>query len=194
MGLPGLETGARTPAMPAAHAIPSREEIGCTSPLQCIIGRVRPRLLMGVVLALAGLGGAVFLWLRAAPGAAPRGTLQVVSVPAGANVVVGGAVVGQTPYFADNRWGPGPVAFELTLPGYRTWRGSFPGGVEAKVEVALGKPKRKTLAAPGVIDGGVLEVDIAEDDSGPLHPYGPLRPKAPAEFVDEDLEKEAAGR
>lgn len=161
------------------------------------LGTVRPmNARVVIVIGLVGLllvGGAAF-WLQqsSAGGAQRGGTLSIVTTPAGAALSIEGKNVGATPWFGDNTWPKEPVLFELSLPGYRTWKGSFPGGGEARVAVTLVRRKLKRRSDAGVIDAGSMDIELYEEDDGPLHPYGPLIPSVPAEFVDEDLEREAA--
>lgn len=147
--------------------------------------------LVVVVLALAGFG--VWRWSGSSESSARPGTLSILSSPAGAKISIEGKVVGETPWFSDNTWPRQPVLFELSLPGYRTWKGSFSGGVEARMDVTLSRRKVRKVSDAGVIDGGSMDIDLDEDeDDGPLHTHGPLRPPEPTEFVDEDLDREAA--
>ncbi len=147
--------------------------------------------LVVAVLALVGFG--VWWWSGSAETSARPGTLSILSSPAGAKISIEGKVVGETPWFSDNTWPRQPVLFELSLPGYRTWKGSFSGGVEARVDVTLSRRKVRKVSDAGVIDGGSMDIDLDEDeDDGPLHTHGPLRPPEPTEFVDEDLDREAA--
>lgn len=132
----------------------------------------------------------VAVWWTLRPVEGPRhGTLAIVSTPPGASITIGGAVVGTTPWFSDNHY-VGEVAFEVTKPGFKPWAGSFPGGKETRVEVALVRRARR------VVDAGAGELsieidDVTIEDDRPLHPRGPLRPAEPTEFVDEDLDREA---
>lgn len=94
------------------------------------------------MLILAGAGGAL-LWfpdlpgrLRAAGTPRPPAYLYVSSEPDGATIKVGETVIGQTPFAGENVY-TGAVPIELSLAGYRTWRGTFTGGEEARVEVRL---------------------------------------------------------
>jgi hypothetical protein len=146
--------------------------------------------LVVVVLALAGVG--YWQWRGRSGASASAGTLSIVTSPAGAKLSIEGKAVGETPWFGDNTWPRRPVLFELSLPGYRTWKGSFSGGVEARMDVTLARKKQRRVVDAGVIDGGSMDLDLEEEDDGPLHTHGPLRPPEPTDFVDEDLDREAA--
>ncbi|SEL47755.1 serine/threonine protein kinase [Stigmatella aurantiaca] len=94
----------------------------------------------GVLLA-AGLAGAG-LWR---PGILSREqaitfpSLSVVSQPEGARVLVEGVDQGKTPLVMDNTYPPGSVSVQLTLPGYKPWKGTFTGGASATLDVRLQK-------------------------------------------------------
>lgn len=154
---------------------------------------MRVGIVVGLVLtvSLVALG---LWWWSFAPGSSPasHGTLSIVSSPPGAKLSIEGKVVGTTPWFSDNTWPSGAVLFELSLPGYRTWKGSFQGGVEARVNVTLAGRKQRRVSDAGVIDGGSMDIELEDEDDGPLHTHGPLRPPEPTEFVDDDLDREAA--
>ena len=143
---------------------------------------------------LLGAAGLAAWWWNSTPGSGPagHGTLSIVSSPAGAKLSIEGKVVGETPWFSDNTWPRGPVRFELSLPGFRSWKGSFQGGVEARMDVTLARQRQKRVSDAGIIDGGSIDIDVDVEDDGPLHTHGPLRPPEPTEFVDEDLDREAA--
>jgi hypothetical protein len=163
-------------------------ENGQTAPMNARIGI---GIGLGVlVLTLAGVGS--WLWSGTSGTSASTGTLSIVTSPAGAKLSIEGKVVGETPWFGDNTWPRRPVLFELSLHGYRTWKGSFSGGVEARMDVTLTRKKQRRVVDAGVIDGGSMDIDLDEEDDGPLHTHGPLRPPEPTEFVDEDLDREAA--
>lgn len=140
------------------------------------------------VLVVLGLGG--WWWSRSSSDANGRGVLSIVTTPSGARLTIAGREVGATPYFADNTSPPGPVDYLLELKGYRTVRGTFDGGQDAKLEVTL---VRRAVKRVLQVDAGVVEIELDDPvDDTPLHTRGPLRPPDPEEFVDEDLAKEAA--
>ena len=69
--------------------------------------------------------------------ATPAPSLLVLSEPIGATVLIGGAVVGVTPWAGDNVWPKGKVRVEVRKAGYRSWETTVEGGVEQTVEVTL---------------------------------------------------------
>lgn len=69
----------------------------------------------------------------------PRPTVFIQSTPSGAAVRLGGAVVGVTPYAADNTYS-GDVPWSLSLAGHQVASGKLKGGVEQRLSVTL-KPK-----------------------------------------------------
>ncbi|MCI0573398.1 MAG: PEGA domain-containing protein [Myxococcaceae bacterium] len=69
-------------------------------------------------------------------GAAPSGTVMVLSEPSGATVRIAGRVVGTTPLAVDDTW-TGEVPVEVTLTGYRVWRGTFSAGEGSLVRAKL---------------------------------------------------------
>jgi eukaryotic-like serine/threonine-protein kinase len=103
-------------------------------------GSGRWLVLLLVLAALAG-GGYYYFFGQTPKGPPPRPkiaiTITVTSEPSGAAVNVEGAPVGTTPWAADNIWARGPVNVSLTLPGYRPWTGTFPGGRPARLEARL---------------------------------------------------------
>ncbi|AGC43670.1 putative serine/threonine protein kinase [Myxococcus stipitatus DSM 14675] len=104
-----------------------------------------------LVIALLGIGvavgGSMWLWpqrnrissrLKASlnqPVATP--VLMLMSEPSGATVLVDDRPVGTTPLALDNLFPEGPVNVQVRLKGYRTWKGSFPGGEATQLEVKL---------------------------------------------------------
>ena len=99
----------------------------------------RRTVLIGIAAALA-LGGLAAFFLLPHEASAPKTPILTVdSQPSGARVKIDGAEVGQTPYYSDNRYAAGPVKLQLSLKGYRDWNGTFDGGEEAVVSVALVK-------------------------------------------------------
>lgn len=153
-----------------------------------------------IIAGAAALGvlvvGAAVWWTMKPVEGPSHGTVSIVTTPPGATLSIAGKEVGATPFFADNTW-QGEVPFELTKRGYRSWAGTFPGGRETRVEVTLVQKKRRALDA-GAGDAGDLAIEFDDEvkieDDRPLHPRGPLRPAEPTEFVDEDLDREAAGQ
>jgi eukaryotic-like serine/threonine-protein kinase len=67
----------------------------------------------------------------------PAPSLLVLSEPSGATVLVGGAVVGTTPWAGDNVWPKGPLRVELRKPGYRAWETTVEGSAERTVDATL---------------------------------------------------------
>jgi PEGA domain len=67
----------------------------------------------------------------------PAPSLLVLSEPTGATVLIGGAVVGITPWAGDNVWPKGPLRVEVRKAGYRSWAAMVEGGVEQTVEATL---------------------------------------------------------
>jgi serine/threonine-protein kinase len=67
----------------------------------------------------------------------PAPSLLVLSDPSGATVLVGGAVVGKTPWAGDNVWPKGPLRIEVRKPGYRAWETTVEGGAGRTVEATL---------------------------------------------------------
>jgi serine/threonine-protein kinase len=66
--------------------------------------------------------------------------LIIGSVPAGARVVINGQDKGTTPLMMDNDYPPGQeISFEVTLRGYKPWKGSFIGSAPGQFEVELQK-------------------------------------------------------
>ena len=145
---------------------------------------------IGVVVVMLA-GGGIWWWRQPSSAALPeQGVLRVTTVPSGATVTIAGTEVGRTPYFSDNQWF-GVVTIALSLPGYRNWSGTFEGGRDVKVEVALVRKKTRKVMQ---VDAGVIEIDLDEEDDAPRHTKGPLQPPEPTEFVDDDLDREAAAQ
>ncbi|HVP60592.1 MAG TPA: PEGA domain-containing protein [Myxococcaceae bacterium] len=69
----------------------------------------------------------------------PAPTLLVLSDPAGATVLVGGAEVGVTPWAGDNVWPKEPLRVEVRKAGYKPWVGLTMGGQQATLEANLRK-------------------------------------------------------
>ncbi|WP_338868021.1 protein kinase domain-containing protein [Myxococcus stipitatus] len=104
-----------------------------------------------IVIALVGIavavGGSMWLWPQRArlsgrlmasmnkPMAPP--VLMLMSEPSGATVLVDDTPVGTTPLALDNLYPDGPIGVQVRLKGYRTWKGTFPGGEAAQLEVKL---------------------------------------------------------
>lgn len=93
-------------------------------------------------LILVGAGGALIAFpnlsrtlTRALPSAPPP-VLYVDSEPSGATIRVGETILGETPYVGENPY-TGDVPIQLTLKGYKPWKGTFKGGAEAKIDAKL---------------------------------------------------------
>jgi serine/threonine-protein kinase len=69
------------------------------------------------------------------PGLGPE--LSIHSTPPGASVRVEGLEVGTTPLSIGNTWPEGTVSVEVSLPGYRPWRGSFAGNQPVSLDAQL---------------------------------------------------------
>jgi serine/threonine-protein kinase len=68
--------------------------------------------------------------------------LVINSEPTGARVVVSGQDKGTTPLLMDNDYPPGEeIPLELTLRGYKPWKGTFPGNAPAQFDVRLQKQR-----------------------------------------------------
>lgn len=66
--------------------------------------------------------------------------LIIGSQPSGAHVVIAGEDKGTTPLMMDNIYPPGQeISFEVTLRGYKPWKGSFIGNAPGQFEVELQK-------------------------------------------------------
>ncbi|QSQ17272.1 serine/threonine-protein kinase [Myxococcus landrumensis] len=63
--------------------------------------------------------------------------LMLMSEPSGATVLVDDKPVGTTPLALDNLYPEGPINVQVRHKGYRTWKGTFPGGEAAQLEVKL---------------------------------------------------------
>lgn len=111
---------------------------------------VRPLLAAAVVLALAG--AAILAW--------PDSAVVLESSPNGADVLVDGRVVGQTPLRLSSR--PWPLRREaaVSLAGYRAWSGAVEAGLgqTGRVQVPL-EPLPATLALVSNPPGAVVQVD-----------------------------------
>ncbi|WP_269744449.1 serine/threonine-protein kinase [Stigmatella aurantiaca] len=64
-------------------------------------------------------------------------SLSIESHPEGARVLVEGVDQGKTPLVMDNTYPPGEVSVQLTLPGYKPWKGTFTGGAPATLDARL---------------------------------------------------------
>lgn len=71
--------------------------------------------------------------LTRAPDAEP---VIISSSPPGADIVIGGKRVGQTPWAGENRW-QGETKVVLQLAGYRQWEGKLNGGKAQAIDVQL---------------------------------------------------------
>jgi PEGA domain len=96
-----------------------------------------------VVLVLLGAGGFAVLYgsprLTATLNAhTPKGPLVISSEPSGAELWLAGKKVGTTPWAADNRY-VGKTTWEVRARGYKPKGGTFMGGEETHLDVALEK-------------------------------------------------------
>ncbi len=94
-----------------------------------------------VLLLLSAAGACYYFFGQQPKGPPPRPriavTITITSEPNGAAVSIEGTPVGVTPWAVDNTWASGPVNVSVTMPGYRAWSGTFPGGRPARVEARL---------------------------------------------------------
>ncbi|MCY1080789.1 serine/threonine-protein kinase [Archangium lansingense] len=68
----------------------------------------------------------------------PLPLLSIQSQPEGATVVVDGTEIGTTPMVLDNTYASGQdIPVQLTLKGYKSWKGTFTGGKPESLEVRL---------------------------------------------------------
>ena len=145
-GLPTLEaltTGElqldRQKSAPAQYVAPG--------PYRPAVGERRP---WTVVVALLGLGIGALALFALKPGlqhelpvpAGTKPTVMIFSDPDGATVRIAEAVVGVTPFAADNLWS-GEVKFEVSAPGRQSKHGTFAGGRDFQVNLALPKQKSR---------------------------------------------------
>lgn len=115
-----------------------------------------------VVLVLAGVGAVAF-WPK--PPEPPKGPVVTIdSWPTGARVRIDGSDVGQTPYYSDNHYHPGPVKLQLSLKGYRDWSGTFDGGCDAVVGVTMQRPGPPIALEKVAIDVKPQTPDAGEAD------------------------------
>jgi serine/threonine-protein kinase len=63
--------------------------------------------------------------------------LSIESEPSGATVSVDGTVLGTTPLALDNGYADGNIPVQMTLKGYKPWKGFFAGGEPAALNVKL---------------------------------------------------------
>lgn len=111
-------------------------------------GRWLPRAL-GVFALLAAIAiGAAVAFPRLVPGLTrpiamgpdpgpPTAVLHIDSVPQGATVRINGQVVGETPLAIENVYPAVDIPVQVSLNGYRSWKGKFKGGQESRVEAKL---------------------------------------------------------
>jgi hypothetical protein len=78
---------------------------------------------------------------------APRPMLRVDSAPEGAEIFLGGELLGTTPYIGDNDLPPGNYKVRIERPGFRSWSGSFEGGRDAHMAARL-RPAGNRGATP----------------------------------------------
>ena len=73
---------------------------------------------------------------------ATNASMLIMSEPSGAQVRIGGTLVGTTPYAADNLY-EGTVPLEVTLPGYAPFTTTLVGHAETHLTATLEKARRK---------------------------------------------------
>jgi PEGA domain len=104
--------------------------------------RSRKKAIIAVVALVAlAVGGFAFLYasprLQATVNAhTPKGPLVVSSDPSGAELWLAGNKVGTTPWAADNRF-VGKTTYEVRMKGFKAKKGTFLGGGEVHLDVAL---------------------------------------------------------
>jgi serine/threonine-protein kinase len=102
------------------------------------------RAAVALVLLVGGAGAALY-FSPALRRKAPRlpfneiAVLQIDSKPSGATIRVGGQELGQTPFITENTYPRNSIEVQITLPGYKPWRGTFKGGLNANIEARLSK-------------------------------------------------------
>jgi len=105
-------------------------------------------LLLLVLLVAGGAGGAYFFFgpreIRAKyeelTGPPTQAVLTVLSTPDGAQVRIGGKVVGNTPLMQENLYPRGAeVEVQVTMRGYKPWTGRLRGGEAVTLEAVLKK-------------------------------------------------------
>ncbi len=94
-----------------------------------------------------------------------NGSVDVVSQPAGASVIVDGGRVGETP-IADLKLRPGSHRVEITAEGHEPWTGAvnIESGKKARVEAILREiPKATPMPAPPAVDPARIYLNTAAD-------------------------------
>ena len=106
-------------------------------------GRTLGKLVLLVVVVGAGVVALPFLKPRlmavryaVAPAQQPS-TLSILSDPPDATVTVDGRTIGTTPMFIDNVYPSQDIPVQITLKGYKPWKGTFTGGQPASIDVRL---------------------------------------------------------
>jgi eukaryotic-like serine/threonine-protein kinase len=109
------------------------------------------RRMAAVSVLAAAVGGGVWAWpwlkaflpgpatealKRAAP---PTDILSLDSEPDGANVLIGGKQVGQTPMYLENIYPEEDIPITISKPGFKSWTGTFRGGKSASVHAPLSR-------------------------------------------------------
>ncbi|HJV22584.1 MAG TPA: serine/threonine-protein kinase [Holophagaceae bacterium] len=121
-----------------------------------------------VAVLLLGGGGAL-LALR--PG---HRTLQLVTDPPGAEVVVDGATLGRTPF--EGAVPPGAKALQLRMAGYRPYEGPMPpGGKPTQIRL---EAEAITVSILSVPEGAKIYVDRELVGTTPLRDFRLQKPKA----------------
>lgn len=69
----------------------------------------------------------------------PPPILRIESDPPGAHVWINGTDLGTTPLYQENHFPKRLIEVTLSRPGYRAWKGTFDGGVEAMIEAQLSR-------------------------------------------------------
>jgi serine/threonine-protein kinase len=172
--LPTVTTGV---AMPGPSGSPGSIEGVAVRPPTLPPSRARV-LVPAVIAALltAGVITAVYEWRRVPPAepapvqpAAPaRVSWEVMSVPAGAQVVreADGALLGQTPWRADEARGTGEVKLMLRLKGYKDQPVVLPRGKDMTVQTVLEPEPPPQEARPVLLPERKDEVKPAPDPQG----------------------------
>lgn len=98
---------------------------------------------LGVLAFIALVVGALYLWgplrrtfIDALPNDATP-LLLIESEPSGASILVDGREIGTTPFSGDNLYPDREIPFELRMKGYQSWKGTFRGAQDDRVDVDL---------------------------------------------------------
>lgn len=128
-----LELVARAPKQATEYVPPKRR-----------IHWQRPVALLATLLLLVGAGVVALPHLKVlyskallSSGAKKVPLLSVQSEPEGALVTIDGTEQGTTPLVIDNTYPERPISVQLTLKGYKPWKGTFTGGQPDALEVKL---------------------------------------------------------